>query len=87
MTKINWPSVLVYSMHDCADCSRSKGLLQRLGVPYREIYVEDDAAATGEVMRLNNGRRTLPTIIIGGETVLAEPGDRELETALRAATS
>ena len=79
----NWPSVLVYSMHDCADCSRSKALLMRLGVSYEEIYVEDDPAATAEVIRLNDGRRILPTIIIGGATVLAEPADRELEAALR----
>ena len=71
-------------MHDCADCSRSKSLLRRLGVPYEEIYVEDDETATREVIRLNEGRRTLPTIIIGGDVVLAEPSDRDLEAALRA---
>jgi mycoredoxin len=83
MTAPAWPPVLVYSMHDCADCSRSKALLRRLGVPYEEIYVEDDEGATSEVIRLNEGRRTLPTIIIGGATVLAEPSDRDLEAALR----
>ena len=84
MTAQAWPSVLVYSMHDCADCARSKGLLRRLGVRYEEIYVEEDEAATREVIRLNEGRRTLPTIIIGGNVVLAEPSDRALEAALRA---
>jgi len=72
-------------MHDCADCSRSKALLRRLGVPFDEVYVEDSADATQEVIRLNDGRRTLPTIVIDGHVVLAEPSDRQLEAALRGA--
>jgi len=84
MAARSWPTVLVYSMHHCADCTRSKGLLRRLGVPYEEIYVEEDEAATREVIRLNQGRRTLPTIIIAGNVVLTEPSDRDLEAALRA---
>ena len=82
MSERRWPSVFVYSTHDCVDCRRSKSLLRRLGVPYDEIYVDDDAAATAEVLRLNKGRRTLPTIVIGGNVVLAEPADRELHDAL-----
>ena len=72
-------------MHDCADCSRSKALLRRLGVPFDEVYVEDDPEATQAVIRLNDGRRTLPTIVIDGRVVLAEPSDRDLEAALRSA--
>ena len=72
-------------MHDCADCSRSKALLRRLGVPFDEVYVEDDPDATRAVIRLNDGRRTLPTIVIDGRVVLAEPSDRDLEAALRSA--
>ena len=78
-----WPSVLMYSMNNCVDCRRSKALLKRLGVPYEEINVDDEPSAAGEVIRLNNGRRSLPTIIIAGRVVLTEPPDRDLEAALR----
>jgi mycoredoxin len=74
-------------MNDCADCKRSKAALKRLGVPYDEVNVDEVPEATKEVMRLNNGRRTLPTIVIGGSTVLGEPTDRELERALRGAAT
>jgi mycoredoxin len=77
-----WPTVLVYSTTDCGDCRRSKALLKRLGVPFEEINIEDDRDATAEVIRLNGGRRTVPTIVIGGTTVLGEPSDRELAAAL-----
>ena len=84
-SNVEWPSVLFYTMNDCADCKRSKALLKRLGVSYDEVNVDEVAAATEEVKRLNNGRRTLPTIVIAGSVVLGEPSDRELERALRAA--
>jgi mycoredoxin len=72
----------MYSTRNCGDCYRSKALLKRFGIPYEEINVENDPAATAEVIRLNDGRRTLPTIVIGGTTVLAEPSDRELAAVL-----
>lgn len=81
-----WPHVLFYTMTDCVDCRRSKALLKRLDVAYDEVNVDSSPEATREVMRLNQGRRTLPTIVIGGSTVLAEPSDRDLEAALRAAS-
>jgi mycoredoxin len=84
MNEQSWPSVLVYSTPYCGDCRRSKALLKRLGANYEEINIEEDATAAAEVMRLNNGRRTVPTIIIDGQTVLAEPSDRELAAALGA---
>lgn len=82
MSEQRWPSIVVYSTEDCGDCRRSKALLKRFGVPYEEISLDEHPEATPEVIRLNNGRRTLPTIVIGGATVLAEPSDPELAAAL-----
>lgn len=77
-----WPSVRMYTTAYCGDCRRSKRLLERLGVPYEEINIEDDAEARAEVERLNHGYRSVPTIIIGGAAILVEPSDRELAAAL-----
>lgn len=76
----------MYSTTWCGDCRRSKALLQRLNVPFDEINIEQDPTAAAEVQRLNNGRRSVPTIVIGDSTVLTEPSDRALEAALRYAT-
>jgi mycoredoxin len=82
MTEQRWPSIVVYSTADCGDCRRSEALLKRFGVPYTEISLEEHPEATREVIRLNNGRRTVPTIVIGDGLVLAEPSDPELAAAL-----
>jgi mycoredoxin len=82
MSEQRWPSIVVYSTADCGDCRRSEALLRRFGVPFTEISLEEHPEATQDVIRLNNGRRTLPTIIIDGSTVLAEPSDPELAAAL-----
>ena len=82
MTEQRWPSILVYSTADCGDCRRSEALLNRFSVPYTEIRLEENPEATREVIRLNNGRRTVPTIVIGDGVVLAEPSDPELAAAL-----
>lgn len=84
MNEKNWPSVLMYSTTFCGDCRRSKALLDRLGVPFEEVNIDRDPAAAAEVKRINNGYRSVPTIIIGDGTVLVEPSDRELAAALGA---
>ena len=84
MNETRWPSVLMYSTTYCGDCRRSKALLQRMGVPFEEINIDHDPQAATEVQRLNRGYRSVPTIIIGGDTVLTEPSDRELAAALQA---
>jgi len=84
VAETNWPSVLMYSTTYCGDCRRSKALLQRLGVPFEEINIDEAPEAAAEVQRLNRGRRSVPTIVIGGEMVLTEPSDRQLAAALQA---
>jgi len=79
-----WPSILMYTTPTCGDCFRSKALLKRLGVPYQEINIAGNPEAAAEVVRINRGRRSVPTIIINdGERVLVEPSDRELAAALQ----
>ena len=86
MTTQAWPDVLMYTTSWCGDCRRSKALLDRMGVPYDEVNIEQDTAAAAEVQRLNNGRRSVPTIVINdGQTVLTEPSDRDLKTAIEEA--
>ena len=72
----------MYSTTWCGDCRRSKRLLERHGVPYEEVNIEGSPEAVREVMRLNNGYRSVPTILIENGPVLVEPSDRELAQAL-----
>ena len=77
-----YPRVRMYSTTWCGDCRRSKRLLERHGVPYEEVNIEGSPEAVREVMRLNNGYRSVPTILIENGPVLVEPSDRELAQAL-----
>jgi mycoredoxin len=75
----------MYSTTWCGDCRRSKRYLDRRGVPYEEVNIDDDPEAAQLVVRLNNGYRSVPTIVIDGVGTLTEPNDRELEAALASA--
>ena len=77
-----WPKITIYTTTWCGDCRRSKRFLNRNGVPYEEIDIEETPEAAAIVQGLNHGRRRVPTILIEGGPILAEPGDRELGQAL-----
>lgn len=77
-----YPRVTMYSTTWCGDCRRSKRLLDAHGVPYDEINIDHSPEAMREVQRINNGYRSVPTILIEGGPTLVEPSDRELARAL-----
>lgn len=58
----------VYTTGSCPYCVQAKRLLDRKGVPYREIDVGADAAQRAEVMRAS-GRRTVPQIFINDQSI------------------
>ena len=54
----------MYTTGWCPFCERAKALLQRKGLAYREIDVEDDPKFREEMVK-RSGRRTVPQIFIG----------------------
>jgi len=58
------PNVLVYSTQVCPYCVRAKQLLERKGVHYEEVRVDEDHARMVEMMERSR-RRTVPQIFIG----------------------
>ena len=74
--------MIVYSTNWCADCRRSKRFLDAHGIEYRLIDIDGDRQAAAEVIRLNGGRRTIPTILFEDGSVLAEPTGRQLAEKL-----
>jgi mycoredoxin len=74
--------VEVYGADWCGDTRRTRRHLERLGVAYQYINVEDDPQASAWVKQQNNGKERKPTVKIG-EQVLAEPSNEELEETLR----
>ena len=74
--------VEVYGADWCGDTQRTRQHLDRLGVAYDYINVEQDQQASEWVKQQNDGKERKPTVKIG-EQVLAEPSNQALEHALR----
>ena len=74
--------ILMYTTSWCGDCRRAKKVFAALGVPYAEIDIDSQPDAAEQVMLLNNGMRSVPTIVFADGTILAEPPNRVLEAKL-----
>jgi mycoredoxin len=74
--------IVIYSAVWCGDCRRAKRFLDTQGVSYVAIDVEHDSEALAVVERLNNGRRSIPTIIFPDGAMLVEPSNAELAAKL-----
>jgi len=65
--------VTMYTTEWCSDCRRAKSFMKERGVAFREVNIEDDAEAAALVMKMNNGKRKVPTLEIGGRYFACSP--------------
>jgi mycoredoxin len=77
----------MYSTSWCGYCHRLKSQLDREGIPYEVIDIEQDPASAEFVMRANGGNQTVPTIRIvpadgGDEIVMTNPSIVQVKEAL-----
>jgi len=63
------PKIIVYSGPDCPYCQRAKMLLQKKGATFEEINVRADPAKKEEMLKISNGRQTIPQIFIDGQHI------------------
>ena len=57
--------MVVYSTGWCPYCERAKGLLERKGVAYQEIKVDENPTERAAMLARSGGRRTVPQIFFG----------------------
>jgi glutaredoxin len=67
----------------CPDCVRSKQFLDDHQIPYEYIDLSVNEEAAEEVMRLNNGMQSIPTIVCPDGNVLVEPTNDMLEYCIK----
>jgi glutaredoxin 3 len=60
---VSGAEVIMYSTAWCGFCARARSLLERKGIAFREIDV-DDAEARAEMVT-RSGKRSVPQIFIG----------------------
>ena len=61
-------SITMYGAEWCPDCLRAKAFLEENKIDFTFINLDLDKSAAAEVERLNQGKRMIPTIIIGDQT-------------------
>lgn len=71
--------IVMYTTDYCSDCLRVKKFLEANSISFLRIGLEGDEEATDFVMQVNNGYRSVPTIIFPDGTILVEPSWEELK--------
>lgn len=79
--------VMVYSTVWCPDCKRAKQFFGEQRVAYSNVDIEQDEKAMAFVEKVNNGMRSIPTIIFPDGEVLVEPSNAELANKLGLTTT
>jgi mycoredoxin len=74
--------IVMYTTTWCGDCRRTKRMFAALGVPYREVDIEEHEEAADLVVSINHGARSVPTIVFPDGSVLVEPSNAVLEAKL-----
>jgi len=69
------PEVILYCTPWCGDCRRAKRFLQERGVAFREINIDEAPEAEELVLRVNDGRRKIPTLEVDGRYFACSPFD------------
>lgn len=59
------PTMTVYTTTWCPDCHALKAFLAAKGIAFTEVNIEEDPEALELVMRLNAGKRSVPTAVVG----------------------
>ena len=73
MTATPFAPVTMFTNQWCGYCVRLKKLMQREGIEFAEVDIENDAAAAELVMQANGGNRTVPTLLFANGTALTNP--------------
>jgi glutaredoxin 3 len=74
------PKVDVYTTRVCPFCVHAKALLERKGVEYQELNIEEDRGLMREMLERSK-RRTVPQIFIGDYHVGGYDDMAELDAA------
>ena len=72
----------MYTTVWCGYCRRLKTGLQREGIPFVEVDIEQDESAADTVMAVNGGNRTVPTLVLPDGSALTNPSLAEIKTRL-----
>jgi mycoredoxin len=77
--------ITMYSTPWCGYCKRLKSQLEREGIEFAEIDIEQKPEAADYVMSVNGGNQTVPTVVVlgtgGAQTVMTNPSLAQVKAA------
>ena len=76
----------MYSTSWCGYCHRLKSQLDREGIPYTVIDIEQDEASAAYVESVNGGNQTVPTLRFDDGSALTNPTIVEVKQHLASRT-
>ena len=84
MSRVSSNVVTMYSTVWCGYCRRLKDQMERAGIEYKVIDIENDAEATALVMSVNGGNQTVPTLVFPDGSALTNPSLAQVKAKLAA---
>lgn len=70
--------IVMYTTEYCPDCRRARAYFEANNIPYLKVGLEDSREAVEFVMSVNNGNRSVPTIIFPDGSKMVEPSLADL---------
>jgi mycoredoxin len=74
----------MYSTPWCGYCHRLKRQLDKAGIPYTEVDIEQEPEAASVVERINNGNQTVPTVVFTDGSAMTNPSLAQIAGKLAA---
>jgi len=75
--------IKIYGTNWCGDTRRARGIFQNEGIDYEWVDISSDPDAVAFVEQVNNGYRSVPTIVFPDGDILVEPPTATLTEKLR----
>lgn len=74
--------IIVYGTNWCGDTRRARQVFKEMDISYQWVDIDQDQAAADLVKNMNNGYRSVPTILFPDGSVMVEPSGYQLRQKL-----
>ncbi len=74
----------MYSTPWCGYCYRLKGQLQREGIGFREVDIQEDPDSARIVEEVNRGNQTVPTVVFADGSAMTNPSLAQVKAKIGA---
>lgn len=77
-------ALTMYTTSWCGYCVRLKKMMEREGIAFTEVNIEEDPEAAELVMAVNGGNQTVPTVVFADGTAMTNPSIGEVKAKVAA---